>query len=209
MTGSSPAIVRSSRRSASEAAPALCAAALSLGLALAVLRIWNADLHAPFSSATDIGSVLSYIQTTLRDGWPLHNPYLGAPFGQDLYDYPLGDPLQVVLTKAIGMFSSEPALVANVFFLLTFPLTALTALWALSRLGISIWTAVACAVLYALAPFHFFRGVDHLMIAAYYVVPLAGFLVLRQFMGAPPRLPLAVGLALVVGLGFPYYAVFT
>lgn len=154
-------------------------------------------------------SVLLYMKVTLQQAWPLHNDLLGAPFGQSLQDYPLGDPIQIVLTKLIGIFTSDVALATNVFFLLTFPLSALSALWVFRRLGVETPVAVACSVLFALTPFHFFRGEDHLMIAAYYAVPLSCFLILRQLTGQMPRLRTTVICAALVGAAFTYYVVFT
>jgi phosphoglycerol transferase len=74
----------------------------------------------------------------------------------------------------------------NVFYLLQFPLIALTALWTLRRLRVPTWPAIACAVLYSLAPYHFYRGELHLWLAGYWAVPLGLFLVLKLLMGEPP-----------------------
>lgn len=192
------------------ALPGLLAASTSLLIAYLVLQLWNTSLSSPWSlGGEDLWSVLLYMKTTLQHAWPVHNPLLGAPFGQDLQDYPLGDPIQILLTKMIGVFSGDAVVVTNVFFLLTFPLTALTALWTFRRLGVSTWPAVACAVLFAVAPYHFFQGVDHLMIAAYYTVPFSAYLVTTQLAGTPPSLRTTIVLSLLIGAAFTYYVIFT
>src|SRR3954454_12495164 len=167
--------------------PGVIAALASLVGAYFVLHLWDASLHAPWTlGSEDALSVLLYMKVTLQHAWPLHNELLGAPYGQYLQDYPLGDPAQIVLTKLIGVFTGDVAAATNLFFLLTFPLTALSALWVFRRLDVATVPAVTCAVLFALAPFHFLRGEDHLMIAAYYTVPLSCFLIIRQFTGQMP-----------------------
>lgn len=192
------------------ALPGAVAALGSLLAAALVLRLWDGSLRVPLTlGSEDAVSVLIYMKTTLEQLWPIHNPLLGAPFGQDLQDYPLGDPAQIVLTKAIGLFSNDVALVTNLFFLLTFPLAAMSAVWAFRRLGCATWPAVVCAILFALAPYHFLRGEDHLMIAAYYAVPFSCFLIVRQLAGDMPGMRTTVVLSLAIGLAFTYYLVFT
>lgn len=202
-------LVRWSPRRNAMWAPALTAATVSTALASVVLRLWDADLRVPFTHRVDAYSVLAYVKTTLTHAWPLHESHLGAPLGQDLYDYPLGDPIQVALTKFLGLFSSDPALVANLLFLAGFPLAALVCLWSLRQLGVARWTATACSIIFALAPYHFLRGEDHLMVVAYYTVPLGGYLVVRHLVGDPPSRRTALIVAVLVGLGFTYYSAFT
>ena len=78
----------------------------------------------------------------------------------------------------IGLFSSDAAVVVNVFFLLTFPLVGLAAYLVLRRLTLSRPVAIVCSILYTLLPYHFARGEVHLLLSAYYVVPLGAYLVL-------------------------------
>jgi phosphoglycerol transferase len=192
-------------------APGTVAALASLAIAYVVLQLWDASLKSPWTlGGTDIWVMLSYMKMTLQQAWPFHTPLLGAPYGGlDMHDFPQIDPLQVVLTKLIGLFSNDVAVVTNVFFLVGFPLTAIAAVWSLRRLDVPTWIAVACAVVFAVAPYHFFRGEDHLLIAAYYTVPLAAYLILRQLAGSPPSARTTIVLAALVGLGSFYYVVFT
>ena len=190
--------------------PGAVAALASLAVACWVLQLWDTSLNVPWGMGReDLWSVLLYMKTTLEQTWPTHNQLLGAPFGQDLQDYPLGDAVQILLTKLIGLFSGDVAVVTNLFFLVTFPLTALSALWALRRLGASTWIAVACAVIFAVAPYHFFRSEDHLLIAAYYTVPFSAYLILTQLAGDVPSARTTVVLAVLIGAAFTYYALFT
>jgi hypothetical protein len=114
----------------------------------------------------------------------------------------------------------------NLFYLLSFPLVALSAYLALRLLRISAPVATVCAVLYALLPFHFVRGPGHLFLSAYYAAPLGAYLVLAVATGAPlfaerhseqrqlrswisGRSLLTVALCVIVACAGVYWAAFT
>jgi phosphoglycerol transferase len=191
--------------------PASLAAGGSLVLAMLLLKVWHADFQSPFSYERDALQNLMLIKNTLEQGWPLHNPLLGAPFGQELYDFPVvaGDVTHLLIIKLIGLFSSNPAVVMNVFFLVQFPITALAALWVLRRLGVATWPAVACATLFALAPYHFYRGELHVFLAGYWSVPLGLFLVFSLLLDKRIAWPALVVVSVIIGTSEVYYAVFT
>jgi hypothetical protein len=196
------------------------AAAMLLALAGAavVLELWDADLHVPFAYTGDATLNLTFIKGALDHAWYFENPDLGAPNGQELYDYPVfaGETLNVLLFRLLGLGTGDPALVINLFFLLTFPLVALTAFITLRRLPVSRGIALVIALLYAFLPYHFQRGEVHLFLAAYYAVPLGAYLAIavfrgdRLFGGWRTTLVTAVMCAVVAtASGSGYYAVFT
>jgi hypothetical protein len=200
------------RRPGPEAGFAAGAAALATVGAAIVMKLWDADLRAPFSYTGDGTLNLMLIKGVMERGWFYENPRLGAPNGQQLYDYPVlsGDGLHVLFFWLGGLFTDDPALVMNVFFLLTFPVTAVVGYLVLRRLTIGPEVSVVIAVLYALLPYHFMRGETHLFLAAYYAVPVGVYLVLCVFDGR--RFTLGLGaLAALVALasGSFYYSAFT
>jgi hypothetical protein len=166
-----------------DAAYAVLTAVASSLLAAVVLHLWNADLGVPFFPGGDGYLALMQIKGELDTGWVLNNPHLGAPFGQDLHDYAANRELiHVLVVKLIGLFTSNAAAVDNVYYLLSFPLIALVAYFVLRWLRVSRPTAAAMAVLFALAPFHFRHQT---FLWAYYTVPLAAYLILSVYSGAP------------------------
>jgi phosphoglycerol transferase len=201
-----------------EAANAALAAVLSLLFGLIVIQPWDGDLDVPYANAGDANFYRSEVKGILEHGWFWRNPDVGAPEGQQLFDYPglSGDPLNVLVMKFIGLFTSDAAVVVNVFFLLTFPLVGLAAYLVLRRLTVSVPASIACSILYTILPYHFVRGEAHLLLSAYYVVPLGAYLVLA-ILGDRPlfarwRLTLAtVGICGVIAFasGGYYYAAFT
>ncbi len=138
-----------------------------------VMELWRADLHVPLSYAGgDSMAVVAAIKGAIDNGWYLHNDFLGAPFGQDSHDYPAAHNLWHLVIKLISIFCSDPALVCNVFYLLTYPLTTLVALFVCRRLGFGAGPSLVGSLLYAFLPFHFARSIAHLYVGAYGHVPL-------------------------------------
>ncbi len=221
--------------------PALQAVLVGAGsilCAVVVLRLWRADLAVPLRyTAVDDGKFyLMLVKGIIENGWYSSNPNLGAPFGQHLQDYPQGaDNLNLLMIRGLAVFSSNPALVVNLFFLLTFGLTSVSCHFVLRRLGVSVPVAGVSAILFSQLAYHFFRGESHLLLSAYYSVPLSAYLFI-ELLGeqrlfatrappdrappAPPawrvRLPgwasrrslATIGLCVVIGSDNLYYASF-
>ncbi len=210
-----------------DAVVALVTVGTALALAVVVLRAWRADLRAPMEYSGDAHYMLMSVKATLEGSY-LVNPRLGAPFGQELYDFPFlnGEALHVAAIKILGAFSSDPALVLNLFFLATFPLVALSAFLVLRRVGLSAPVALVCSLLFTFLPYHFGRGEAHLFLSAYYSVPLGAWLVLRVLAGerlfgrrsgvgrwwsvfATRRSLATAAICVVIGTAGVYYAAFT
>jgi len=196
-----------------EAAFVASAAVLAWAGATIFLRLWDADLRVPFAYSGDATLNMTLIKTVMERGWFYENPKLGTPSGQQLYDYPVlsGDGLHVAFFWLMGLFTSDSSLVMNVFFVLTFPATAVVTYLVLRRLTLGPEAALIIALLYTLLPYHFSRGEVHLFLAAYYVVPIGAYLALSVLDGRA-RIGLATGgLAALVALasGSFYYSAFT
>jgi len=183
-----------------------------------IVQLWRADLAIPFSYGGG-DEILhgTLIKAVLDNRWYLHNPFVGMPTGADLYDFPAGDNFHLLWMKLISFLTCNYAVTFNVYFLLTFPLTAVTTLFVLRQFQISVFPAIVGSLLFAFLPFHFFRGQGHFFLGAYYLLPLmmlvviwigtgdlfcGGRLVLRKFL---PSLAICVAVASEI----PYYAFFS
>ena len=157
-----------------------------LGAAL-VLKLWRGSPGIPLSLGGDAYQHLMITKGVLDHGWYLHNSSLGAPFGQDLHDFPVanGDNLTVLMTWVLGLFSNDPALVTNVLFLLGFALAALVAFLVLRQFEVPWGPAVVAAVLFSFLPYHFHRGESHLFLATYWAVPIGAYFVMAVLLGRP------------------------
>jgi hypothetical protein len=156
-------------------APYLAAGLLCLFLLTLVMNLWELDLSVPLRYAHEGDALLSTlsVKTVVDNGWYFHNAYLGAPGVTELYDFPSSDTVHLTLIKIISLFTGDYAAALNLFFLLTFPLTVLIALFVLRRFGVSYTPALLASLLFAFLPCHFLRGIGHLFLGSYYLVPLA------------------------------------
>lgn len=164
------------------------AAAIALVCAAWALKLWDADLSVPFrySVGDDTRFYLMLVKDIVDHGWVLTNHSLGAPFGQQLFDYPqTADDLNLALLWILAVPFSQIGVVINLFFLITFPLNAASAYYVLRRLGVSTAPSIACAALFALLPYHFFRSDSHLFLSAYYSLPLTALIFVRVLGGEP------------------------
>jgi hypothetical protein len=74
----------------------------------------------------------------------------------------------------------------NLYYLGTYPLTTLTAMYAFRRLGISLPMAAVGGLLYAFLPYHYLRGQAHYFLSAYWLVPLSWLPALAACQGQLP-----------------------
>ncbi len=145
-----------------------------------VFRLWDGGLGNPFTYFGDSHFYGGVAQNIIQTGWYQHTDRLGAPTGQQMYDFPLGgDNFWWLVMRVMALFTSDWALLVNLFYLLGFVLSAVSAFFALRWMGGHRVTSTAAAVLYAFAPYHFIRGTSHLVYASYAVVPIGVVLAVR------------------------------
>ncbi len=160
-------------------------ALLALGLGCEAIHLREMDLHTPFSYYHDSFPVLMWIKSTADVGWWTTNDHLGTPGRMEMADYPTNPNLHMAAIKLLTVFSTRPAVLLNVYFLLSFPLIAIGALAALRALGISKLGGMVASVLYTLLPYHFWRGEAHLFLSCYYMVPLVVLVVACVWQDTP------------------------
>ncbi len=185
-TGSKP---RADRREAwKNVAGYVASAVAALAAAVVVLQLWRADLRVPLYDQGDSLMAQMFIRNVQETGWFLDNPRLGAPGALDLRDFPQADALHFAVVKLLLYVCRDPVVVFNLFLLLPFPLTALSAYFVFRRLRLGRVAALAAGVLYACAPYHFLRIQGHACLAAYYLSPPMLWLALRVCLGRNPLL---------------------
>ena len=151
---------------------------LTVAALIVVLRLWKADLAIPLEYEADALESGLLVKGVVDSGWYLSNGFIAMPEGLDMRGFPFSANIHFLTIKLLAFFVSGWASVMNAFFLLTFPLTALCALFVFRRFKLSYAPSIAGSLLYAFLPYHFFRGEQHLFLAAYYVVPLMVMVVL-------------------------------
>jgi phosphoglycerol transferase len=156
---------------------------LSIVILVWVTRLWQADIAIPFRYDRDALFLQANVKTLIDGPWYLRDDRLGMPGGLEMNDFPLAETLHFLVLKLIAFFTSDPGAVINCYFLLTFPLTALTALFVLRRFSVSYGPSMVVSLLFTFLPYHFYRGCGHLFLAAYYLVPLMTMVVLWLYLG--------------------------
>lgn len=182
------------------------------------LKLWDASASIPISGAfNDATFFLSAVKGVVEHGWFWHNPDLGAPFGQTNFDFAadFGDSGHYLVIRVLALFIHNPVVVFNAFYVLCFPLTAVTAYLVLRDLGSRRLVALVVGVLFAFLPYHLLRHQNHYFLAAYYAVPLGVWLVValsegRTLIDRADRRRTAITLLVcaVVASASNYYAVF-
>jgi hypothetical protein len=145
----------------------------------------GARLDVPFDYRLDALSVGTAAKSAVDTGWYTANDSLGLPGRLDMREFLQSDALHFVPVGVLGRLGGGWAQGVNLYFLLSFVMTACTALWAFTRLRVSSPVAVAIALMYAFLPFRFLRGIDHLALA-YWAVPLIAVVAVRLTSRRPP-----------------------
>lgn len=148
--------------------------AASAGYAVFRYRAWDRSFTVPLATAgTDHLFIASMVRSIHDSGWYFTNDHLGAPFGQQLYDFPhAGESLQLLVIRVLTLFSVRPFWVMNVYYLIGFGATAFVTYLVLSHLRFSPRVSAAIALLFTWLPFHFMHGEFHLFRSTYLSVPL-------------------------------------
>jgi len=144
---------------------------LCLLLLCFVMKLRHADLSVPLYGDPDSHAVAAGVKNLVENGRWYTNRFLGAPGELEAYDFPSFGLDHLLALKFLSLFTGDFAVVLNLYFLLSFPLSTVTSLFVLRRFGVSDPAALLASLLFALLPYHFLHGGDFLSV--YYVVPLA------------------------------------
>lgn len=148
------------------------ATVLSLLILTLVMRLWHANLSIPFNYSGDGLFTEAEIKGIVDNGWFVHNQFLGAPFGLNMYDYPNSDGLILLFIKVISYITSNVPLIINLTYILTYVLTTILALYVFRQFGISVTVSMVLGLLYSFLPYHFWRSEGHFFLSFYFQVPL-------------------------------------
>jgi hypothetical protein len=182
--------------------------ALLLGL-LVPFGEW--PLRVPFDYRGD-GVIHAALVKGIAEEGPLHLTRIGAPFGADIVDWPIGMWLPLGVTSVLVRITGHPGTAMNLYWLLTIALTGLSATWVLRRLGLGSAPGFVFGLLYAFLPYVFYRNTAHFG-TMYPLIPLVALLALRVAGTAPERLDrrerwVTLAACLAQGLSYVYYAFF-
>ncbi len=148
-----------------------------LGVESLLLGLGWTDLGVPYLYHYDFLYNSALVKGVVDHGWYLNNSSLGAPGGLEMHDYPEVANINYLLIKLIALFTSDWAKVINLFYVLTFPLAAVAALYVFRRFSVASPIAVTGSLLFAFAPYHYLR-MHHLVYTNYCFIPLVTLVLL-------------------------------
>ena len=153
---------------------------VSVGIALVLYQVWRANLHLPLGVSYDMRLTTAGVKGLGQRGWWDKNPLLGAPFGQDMRDFPSsGETSQRLVIRALGSVVHSPGLTINIYFFAGFAMIAAVGFLVFRRFGLSAPVAAGLAIAYDFLAFHYLHGPDHITRSAYFTAPLTVLLLVR------------------------------
>lgn len=170
------------------------------------LRLWGIDLSVPFNYEGDTIWFSVPIKGMIDNGWVYNIPQLSAPFTLSAAAFPSMTHTDWLVMKVISLFAPEFGVVLNVFWLFSILLTAWSATFALSLLGVRVWLAAVIGLIYAFLPFSLLRNVGHISLV-YYCVPLLSLLAIWMAQGcnhSRSKLIRLLGYFAAIAQGFDY-----
>ena len=204
---------------------AMAAGCLSLLVVFLRMRLWNYDLRVPISYWGDSLYLSTLVKALTENGWNFYIPRLGAPFGMETVDFPLGCNLDFAIIKLLSIGVSNPFLLINLYWLLTIGLSGAFACLFFRSLHLSRGASICFGTLYAIIPFVFFRNIAHLDLVSF-IVPVGAYLAtslaqcapfqtassdaqMNRRSGTTRTLLFGLCLCVVIGFTFAYWAFFT
>ena len=197
---------------------ALLAGLISVGAVFVRLGLWHSHLSVPVAYNGDALYLTAMVKALTEGVWNYHIPRLGAPFGMDAVDFPIGCSLDFAVMKLLSVVVRNPFLLINSYWLMTVGLAAAFATLLFRFLGIGRIWAATFGIVYGIIPWVFYRNISHLNLV-HFIVPAAAYLGLwlagtRSITESQPdRLfnrasLLGIGICFAIGLTYIYWAFF-
>src|ERR1700741_1574079 len=154
---------------------ALLAGLVSLCVVFLRLGLWHYDLFVPFVYWGDALYETVLVKALTEGAWNYHIPRLGAPFGMDAVDFPIGCTLDFAVIKILTAIVRNPFLSINLYWLLSITMAGAFAALFFRSLRISHLASALFGTLFAVTPFVFYRNIGHLH-SVQFIVPAAAYL---------------------------------
>jgi hypothetical protein len=164
-------------------------AVISSAIIAALVRPWSRPMRVPFVYWGDALSFMSEVRNFDSGAWYFSTNRLAAPFGVNLLDLPMGgENLYWALLRVGHTVTSDPALLVNALYLLTFPMAAVVAFVCFRLVGAGRLVSGVLGILFAFTPAHFLRNTSHLVLAGTVSVPIGCAIAIRLLRGDTPFL---------------------
>lgn len=153
-----------------------------------IFGAYSINYHMPLSYEGDsqLGFALKGLVTgEWYPGFGIHSDRLAAPFGFTMNDYPVAENLFLWLIKLLSFPTHDYIYAINVYFVFTYFLISFTCMIAMRHFRISFPIAIVLAQIFTFLPYHLLRGIPHLFLASYFLVPLMTLVVIWIWSAKP------------------------
>ncbi|MBW9118300.1 hypothetical protein JNB88_32355 [Rhizobium cauense] len=185
----------------------------SLCLAI-ILKVWRLDIGIPFNYEGDTIFELALAKSIASGGWIWWVSDLGAPFGFDAAAFPQNITASSAVMKFISLFTSNPAVILNLYWLLSCVVTSVVCSYSMRLFGFRWAPVLLVSTMYALLPYALQRNVAHISLT-YIFVPVICAYCLRIICGSQnkrihgaERVVLFIS-CVFIGLDYVYNAFFS
>lgn len=138
-----------------------------------LLKIWTFHPRIPIIYDGDGLMMLSAFKNFQHTQWYFNSDLVGYPYGQHLQDFPaIADGFCLTLSWALVKIFRDPVLAFNLFFISTYPITAIGGYIGSRIIGLKRITSGIVGVLYTFMPFHALHGAGHTYLIMYPVIPI-------------------------------------
>ena len=152
----------------------------SLALACVSIRIWEIDINIPIGSYGDGVLATTIFKSIYENGWmgAYFCDSLGAPDVASLIDTPFFDNGMIAIACVLSKILPNANMVFYVDYLMTYVLAAVSMYLLLNCMTKDVILKIILSISFAITPYHFYRGMGHITLSHYYVVPIAIYLAL-------------------------------
>lgn len=142
-----------------------------------LFRVWRMPMRLPFDTQSDATLISMMTKNIQERGWYFEQPRLGAPFGQQFYDFPHGgESFQLFAMKVLTWLTGDWGLAMNLYFLAGTGFLAAVTFAVLRHLRFGPVVSGVAALIFTFMPYHFHHGEMHMWRSTYYTAPLAALL---------------------------------
>lgn len=142
------------------------------------------NFYTPLTYYADGINTLSMVKGLIENGSFWINPKIGVFGGYTGYDFPVIEQFNILILQLLNLFfRGNVFAITNAFFLLSFVSAAWSALFVFKSFKIEYPLALAGSVVFAILPYHFYRGTLHLSLSSYFVIPLIAMFCWQLYLG--------------------------
>ena len=145
--------------------------------------MWGKDfsIFIPWRYAGDAFPPSVLIKSFIETGNYWKNNALSFPSGFQFYDFPIDELGNYFIIYVESFFTSNYAVVLNVFYFLTFLFSALTSVYTCKKLGLSQAFSLCISLLFSFSSYHLMRGEAHIYLSSYLSIPIYTLLMIFIF----------------------------